>query len=122
MWGGSRFYTNRAIEFIDSIRSPNPAINSRKRFATFGNPGSDLHVSQIRADAVDFNLVEDHDAATKLARHFGWRGSGTFPDYGTFTTQRKVWPLGRVHTFRHQIIAGTHGTGPHLHHGVERWT
>lgn len=114
MWGGSRFYTNRAIEFIDKVRSPNPVITSRKRFQIFGNSRSDHSVKNLRADAVDFDLIEDHDAATKLAKHLGWGGTGQIPDFSTWTTERK----GK--RYQHQVIAKDHGTGPHLHYGLHR--
>lgn len=113
MWGGSRFYTNRAIEFVDQIRG-RPRITSRKRFELFGNPGSDHFIGNRNADAVDFALVDDHDAATRLAKHLGWGGAGPFPDFATWTTTRNG------QRFQHQAIAGTHGTGPHLHYGVHR--
>ncbi len=64
------------------------------------------------ADAVDFGIAEAHGLKHELSRKLG--GPATLPDYGTFHTRRK----GR--TYRHQLIAGTHGTGPHLHYGVER--
>lgn len=113
-WGGSRFFTNRAIEHVDKIRS-RPRITSRKRWGLFGNPGSDHFIGNRNADAVDFALIDDHAAATSLARHLGWRGKqAEFPDFGTWTSTRN----GR--RYQHQLIAGTHGTGPHLHYGVHR--
>jgi len=66
---------------------------SEKRVETYGNPGSDHHVSQTNAFAIDFLLVNDYDAASAF---YVKRGGNTF---------------------RIQIIAGTHGTGPHLHVG-----
>ena len=112
-WAGSRFFTNRAIEHIDRIRN-RPTITSRKRLTAFGNPQSDHWIRNRTADAVDFALVNDHAAATSLARRLGWDGGGTFPDFGTWTTTRDGA------TYHHQLIAGTHGTGPHLHYGVRR--
>jgi hypothetical protein len=113
-WAGSRYFTNLAIEHIDGIRD-RPAINSRKRLTTLGNPASDHFVGNVTADAVDFNLVNDQRAATRLAKRFGWRGAGEFPSFGTFTATN---PRGRK--YRIQIIWTTHGTGPHLHFGVKR--
>ena len=112
MWGGSRYYTNRAIEFIDSIKSPNPGIASRKRVSPFGNRGSDHFVGNIRADAVDFRLANDQQAATRLAKRFHWTGKGPFPSFATWRTRHN----GKV--YQHQLIWTTHGTGPHLHYGV----
>jgi hypothetical protein len=114
MWGGSRYFTNRAIEFIDSVRSPNPRITSRKRLTAFGNPGSDHWVANRQADAVDFGLVSDHEAKNELAQRFHFPGHGAVPDFATWTTKHDG------HTYRHQVIAGTHGTGPHLHYGCRR--
>lgn len=114
-WAGSRYFTNRAIEHIDGIRN-RPAINSRKRLTAFGNPRSDHWVANKTADAVDFGLVSDSHAATRLAKRFGWSGSGTFPSFGTFVAENKQ--NGKL--YRIQIIWTTHGTGPHLHFGVKR--
>lgn len=114
-WAGSRWFTNRAIEHIDGIRNRS-AINSRKRLTPFGNPGSDHFVGNRTADAVDFNLVNDSHAATRLAKRFGWEGRGTFPSFGTFVARNRQ--NGKL--YRIQIIWTTHGTGPHLHFGVKK--
>ena len=116
MWGGSRDDTNRAIEHIDAIREPNPAVTSRKRLTAFGNPSSDHWVANRTADAVDFGLNSDQRAATRLAHALGWDGKGEFPSFGSFTVKHR--PSGQW--YRIQIIWTTHGTGPHLHCGVKR--
>jgi hypothetical protein len=108
LWGGSRAVTNEVIDIVNGRAS----ISSRKRTATFGNPGSDHHVSQLLADAVDFRIAEAHWLKNEISRRLG--GPSVLPDFGSFTIRRN----GR--TFRVQIIAGTHGTGPHLHVGVRR--
>lgn len=108
LWGGSRTVTNEAIRIVGSRAS----VSSRKRVATFGNPGSDHHVSQVTADAVDFAIAEAHSLADEVARKLG--GPDDIADYQAFAVRR----AGR--TYRVQIIAGTHGTGPHLHVGVRR--
>jgi hypothetical protein len=107
-WGGSRGVTNEVIGIVNG----RAATTSRKRVATFGNPGSDHHVSQRSADAVDFAIAEAHWLKNEISRRLG--GPSTLADYGSFYIRRK----GK--RFRVQIIAGTHGTGPHLHVGVRR--
>lgn len=107
LWGGCRGVTNEVIAVVNG-RVP---ITSRKRWATFGNPGSDHHMSQRNADAVDFGTAENYDLAREIVSKLGGSWSG---DYDSFVITRK----GK--NFRVQIIAGTHGTGPHLHVGVRR--
>jgi hypothetical protein len=107
LWAGSRYFTNRCIEIVGSRAD----VNSRKRVATFGNPGSDHHVSQLTADAVDFDIAEAHGLADELAREIG--GPRDIADF-------EHWFVKHPHngkTYRGQFIARTHGTGPHLHCG-----
>lgn len=106
-WGGSRAVTNEIIRIVKG-RAP---VTSRKRVETFGNPGSDHHVLQRTADAVDFGIANAYDLAREIARKLGGSWDG---DYDSFTIVRK----GK--SYRVQQIAGTHGTGPHLHCGVRR--
>jgi len=108
-WGGSRAVTNQVVAIVDG----RARVTSRKRRATFGNPGSDHHVSQTTADAVDFGIAEAHWLKNEISRKLG--GPGALADYGTFNVRRRGGS-----TYRLQIIAGTHGTGPHLHVGVRR--
>lgn len=108
LWGGSRAVTNEVIRIVDG----RARVTSRKRTETFGNPGSDHHVSQTLADAVDFGIAEAHSLKNEISRRLG--GPTVLPDFGSFNVTRN----GR--TFRVQIIAATHGTGPHLHVGVRR--
>jgi hypothetical protein len=110
-WGRSRGVTNRIIDIVRELH-PNVKVTSRKRVELFGNPGSDHHVSQLRADAVDFDLVEAHVTADKISQRLG--GPWNVVDYQRFNIRHN----GR--TFRIQLIAGVHGTGPHLHVGVRR--
>lgn len=107
-WGGSRGVTDEVVRIVNG-RVP---ITSRKRWATFGNPGSDHHMSQVWADAVDFGTANNHALKNEISRRLG--GPSTLADYGNFYITRQ----GK--RFRVQIIAGTHGTGPHLHVGVRR--
>lgn len=115
-WAGSRYFTNRAIEHIDAIKDPNPAVTSRKRLTAFGNPSSDHWVANVTADAVDFGLVNDQRAATRVAKALGWAGTGEFPSFGRFWRKHPT----NGQWYRIQIIWTTHGTGPHLHVGVRR--
>ena len=108
LWGGCRQITNEAIRFVGD-RAP---VTSRKRWPTFGNPGSDHHRSQLHADAVDFGIGEAHTLADRLAKHLG--GPSDIVDFQHFVVRRHGV------SYRVQIIAGTHGTGPHLHVGVRR--
>ncbi len=110
MWGGARFYTNRAIEAV----SATIPVTSRKRWELFGNPGSDHYAGNVRADAVDRGTTNNRDAAVLVARACGHPNPPAVRDFGTWTTVRK----GK--TYQHQLIWSTHGTGPHLHYGVHR--
>jgi hypothetical protein len=107
-WGGSRAVTNEIIAIVNG-RYP---VTSRKRSETYGNPGSDHHISQKYADAVDFGTVENHALKNEISRKLG--GPSTLADYASFQIQRN----GRA--YRVQAIASNHGTGPHLHLGVKR--
>lgn len=108
LWGGSRAVTNEVIRIVNG----RAATGSRKRWATFGNPDSDHHMSQRTADAIDFLIGEAHWLKNEISRKLG--GPSTLADYGSFVITRN----GK--RFRVQLIAGTHGTGPHLHCGVRR--
>jgi hypothetical protein len=61
---------------------------------------------------VDFGTGNNHALKNEISKKLG--GPSNLPDYGTFLIKRN----GR--TYRVQGIAGTHGTGPHLHFGVKR--
>lgn len=106
-WAGSRGVTNEVIRIVNG-RAP---ITSRKRWELFNNPSSDHYMLNRTADAVDFGTASNYELANEIARKLGGSWSG---DYDSFIITRK----GKQ--FRVQIIAGTHGTGPHLHVGVRR--
>lgn len=113
-WGGSRAVTNEVIRFVRQ-HDPRIAVTSQKRSASdplsIANPGSD-HSGQNRlADAVDFGTASNYALGRAIARHLGGSWS---TDYESFYIRYD----GK--RFRVQIIAGTHGTGPHLHVGVRR--
>lgn len=110
-WGGSRTVTNEVVAIVNG----RAGITSRKRSATDplsrGNPGSDHNMANATADAVDFGIANAFSLAREIAAKLGapneWTG-----DFDSFNVVRD----GR--TYRVQLIAGTHGTGPHLHVGV----
>lgn len=112
LWGGSRQVTNEIIAIV----AGRARVSSRKRAAgdplSLANPGSDHNALNRLADAVDFAVADAHWLKNEISRRLG--GPAVLADYGTFTVVRG----GR--TFRVQMIAGTHGTGPHLHCGVRR--
>lgn len=110
MWGGSRFYTNRAIEAVPKYIP----ITSRKRFVSFGNRRSDHFYLNVRADAVDRGVADARWAAVLIAQACGHPTPVGVKDYGTWQTTRD----GK--RFQHQLIWSTHGTGPHLHYGCHR--
>lgn len=106
-WGGARAVTNEIIDIVNG-RAP---VTSRKRWEMFGNPDSDHYRGKKNADAVDFGIAEAHDLKNEISQRLG--GPRELADYGSFFVERNG------QTFRVQLIAGTHGTGPHLHAGVE---
>jgi hypothetical protein len=108
-WDGSESVAREIEAVVEKLRGE--CSGSEKRVETYGNPGSDHHVSQTNAFAIDFYLSNDYEAATVVAAHFGVTWAG---DYSDFYVERGG------NTFRVQLIAGTHGTGPHLHAGVRR--
>lgn len=108
LWGGCRGVTNYVIQIVGK----RARVGSRKRTATYGNPGSDHHVSQRDADAVDFRIANAHTLKNEIARKLG--RPLPVADYESFPIKF------RGKAYRVQIIAATHGTGPHLHVGVRR--
>lgn len=107
LWGGSRQITDEIINFVDGRYR----VTSRKRSELFGNPGSDHHILSLTADAVDFATNSNYKLGSQIAAHLGGSWSADFQSFF-------IWRNGK--RYRVQIIAGTHGTGPHLHVGVKR--
>lgn len=119
-WGSCRGVTNKIIDAAWCEKGPIgvprvvwkvAAVSSRKRTETFGNPGSDHHVSQTLADAVDFRYTEAFGLRNNVMARLGVHG---VEDYGNYYITHDGL------RFRIQPIAGTHGTGPHFHSGVRR--
>lgn len=111
-FGGSRAVTDEVVRIVGG-RAP---VTSRKRPAnhplSIGNPSSDHSGQNTLADAVDFGIAEAHSLKNEISRKLG--GPAQLADFGSFVTRRNG------HSYRVQIIAGNHGTGPHLHVGVKR--
>lgn len=114
LWGGSRAVTNEVVRIVNG----RAVVTSRKRAATdplsLANPGSDHNEANMTADAVDFAIANAHTLKNEIAERLTRGRVKTLEDYGTFTVTRNGGE------YRVQIIAGTHGTGPHLHVGVKR--
>jgi hypothetical protein len=113
MYGGTRAVTNEVIRIVDG-RAP---VTSRKRAAwdplSRANPSSDHNAANLDADAVDFGIANAYSLAYEIAAELGAPGQWS-GDYDEFTVRHNG------QTYRVQMIAGTHGTGPHLHVGVRR--
>ena len=106
-WGGSRdIFWNEVV--------PAAGINphSTKRSETFGNPDSDHYIGQLLAYAGDF--LPSEARAIAIARRLGIGYNGYADDYKSYYITREGV------TFRVQIVASNHGTGPHVHVGIER--
>lgn len=108
-WGGCRAVIDN--EVLPVYQKYGVPITSRKRTETYGNPTSDHHVSQVNADAVDGGVATAYGIQDKVGESVG---VGDMQDYvNEYFTYEGV-------RFRIQTIAGTHGTGPHLHTGIRR--
>lgn len=108
-WGGSDDILRLEVEPIAAKVGLHP--NSAKRTESYGNPTSDHHTSQVNASARDFPTVENHALLDQIAKAVVGRAVS---DYENVYFKREGV------TFRFQGIAGTHGTGPHLHIGIRR--
>jgi hypothetical protein len=111
-WGGSRGVTNRIVQIVNG-RAP---VTSRKRAASDPlsqqNPDSDHSAQNTTADAVDFGTANNFALRDEVMRKLGVHTG--IVDYGHY------YILFNGGKYRVQPIAGTHGTGPHLHFGVRR--
>jgi hypothetical protein len=109
LWGGSRYFTNRAIEAAAGY-----TVTSRKRASVLnGNTGSDHNIWNVTADAVDFGTFNGADLAHELADLFGIEGysTGNFNSY--FVTHNG-------HAYRIQILWAVEGHFNHVHLGARR--
>ena len=84
---------------------------SLKREETYGNPASDHFEGNLDAYAADGGVANAYWLSQEIARGMGIRG--TVYDYRAYYIPRN----GR--RYRVQLIASTHGTGPHHHTGAK---
>lgn len=106
-WGGAQSIFDNEVRPV--LKRNGVPITSTKRQETYGNPDSDHHVSQRDAYAGDGATANNHALADRIGYALG---IGPVTDYTNYYIKRN----GR--TYRVQIIAGTHGTGPHIHIGI----
>lgn len=85
---------------------------SGKRKETFGNPSSDHFWLNIFAFAKDYATANNQELAQRIRAALD--PGGVHHDYESFFIERYGY------IYRVQIIAVTHGTGPHLHVGIKR--
>jgi hypothetical protein len=100
------------IDLADEKRK-SAVVTSRKRRQQFGNAGSDHSMGQGYSDAIDLGLVNDQEFMDMTARHIG--GPSDVADYQHFIV-RNPW---NGNQYRAQLIAVTHGTGPHFRAGIQ---
>lgn len=105
-WGGSRALVVEKVRPL--AQSAGYYVTSAKRWETHGNPGSDHYRGNRTAYAEDYNAVNDFVLAQRIRSALD---GGVHVDYQTFYVTH------RGRRYACQIIAGTHGTGPHLHFG-----
>jgi hypothetical protein len=108
LWGGCRGVTDKAIAIVGGRYT----VSSRKRWQTFGNPSSAHFMGNRRKDAVDWRTANNQRLMDEVANGIG--GPSNVRDYQFFNVRHNGME------FQCQMIAVTHGTGPHLHLGVER--
>lgn len=105
-------------EIVPILEAAGVPITSRKRWQTFGNPSSDHYLGNRDADAVDGGIANGYGLADRIKRALTDNPDAKFSDYEEFIVERSH--TGSKEQYRIQGIAGTHGTGPHLHWGVKR--
>lgn len=111
LWGGSRYWTNRAVKIGDRFGAP---VMSRKRTeALNGNTASDHNTWNRTADAVDLGTFSGADLAHAIARDFGIAGYST-GNYNSYFVRRNGV------TYRVQILWAVEGHFNHVHVGVRR--
>lgn len=109
-WGGCEDIL--ANEVVPVLRGAGVTVTSGKRSETYGNPTSDHHTSQLTASARDAATVNNFALRDRVMHALGVEGA--ILDYHSYYIVRSGA------RFRVQPIAGTHGTGPHLHIGIRR--
>jgi hypothetical protein len=95
---------------------------SGKRRETFGNPGSDHFFLNFLSFAKDWRLARGGSVAEQEA---AYRAAAQEMREEYTPGERHVdfeefFFVDNGHTYRGQLIASNHGTGPHLHLGTKR--
>lgn len=108
-WAGGKRIINQEVKPLVPY-----AVTSAKRRETFGNPSSDHFVLNLFSFAKDFATGNNYALAQKIKRELTGDPRASYRDGESFLIRRFGY------TYRVQIIAGTHGTGPHLHVGIRR--
>lgn len=115
LWGGSRFFTNRAIDIAKRHGVP---VTSRKRppfhYLSRRNPGSDHNASNLTADAVDLGTLTGEGLAYAIAREFGLGEKYSTGNFYSYYVRHN----GRL--YRIQILWGVADHYNHVHVGVRR--
>lgn len=110
-WGGSKRQIRERVAPI--VARHGIARTSAKRSETFGNPGSDHFIGNVLAYAEDYATGSNFALAQEIRSEL--QPGADHQDFEEFFVEGDDG-----HTYRFQIIAATHGTGPHLHVGCER--
>lgn len=113
-WGGSKWIVAREVRPI--VKRHGIRRTSGKRSETFGNPSSDHFVGNPFSYAEDYATANNQALAQEIRSKLD---GGRHRDYESFYIKRRH-RTGKAETYRVQIIAATHGTGPHLHVGIRR--
>jgi hypothetical protein len=108
-WGGGKRIIQEEVWPI--VRAAGIRPTSGKRRETYGNPSSDHYYKNVWAFAKDYATASNYALAQRIRKRLDL---GIHSDYAEFYISRYG------HSYRVQIIAGTHGTGPHLHVGIKR--
>jgi hypothetical protein len=109
-WAGGKLIMREIWRAV--IKETGISPTSGKRKETFGNPSSDHFWLNLFSFAKDFATGNNQALAQHIRSYLD--PGGIHHDYESFYIVRFGY------RFRIQIIAGTHGTGPHLHIGIKR--
>lgn len=109
-WAGGKRIMRTEVWQV--VKTKGIAPTSGKRKETFGNPSSDHYWLNIFAFAKDYATSNNQTLAQEIRSALD--PGGVHHDFENFFIVRYGF------TYRVQIIAVTHGTGPHLHVGIKR--
>lgn len=110
-WAGTQSIVEQEVVPIYSRHGV--PVTSRKRWETFGNPSSDHYMGNTDAYAADGGVATAYEMGNEVKRALTGDPNAVMRDYEAFYITRSG------HAFRVQLIAATHGTGPHFHAGVK---